>query len=112
MHNGLSLLRFAVAAIFIYHSIPKLRDPKAMASGIGWMPGQVLALGIIEFMCSLGLIGGLAVKFSAFILSIVMLGALYHKIKKWHVPFMSHTSTGWELDFMILAALLTIYNRF
>ena len=110
--HGLFLLRLAVAVIFIYHSLPKLRDSKAMAPGFGWMPGQVLALGIVEFMGSIGLIGGLAVKFSAFLLAIVMFGAIYHKIRKWHVPFMSRNSTGWEFDFMILSALLTIYFRY
>ena len=112
MHSGLFLLRLAVGVIFIYHSTPKLRDAKSMAPGFGWMPGQVLALGVVEFIGSIGLIGGLAVKFSAFLLSIIMLGAIYHKIKKWHVPFMSHNSTGWEFDFVILSALLTIYLRY
>ena len=112
MHNELFLLRLAVGAIFIYHALPKLKDPRVMASGVGWTSGQVLALGIIEFISGISLIGGLAVRFSALILATVMVGAIYHKMKKWNVPFMSQTSTGWEFDLILLAASLTIYSRY
>ena len=107
--NTLFLLRLAVGAIFIYHSISKLKEPKAMATAMGWAPSQVLGLGMIEFIAGLGLIGGVAVNISSLALSAVMLGAIYHKIQKWHMPFMSLNSTGWEFDFLLLCASLTIY---
>ncbi len=109
MMNTLFLLRVVVGIIFIFHAMPKLKDPGKMASGMGWMPGQVLGLGLIEFISSIGLIGGLAVRFSALLLSAVMIGSIYHKIKKWNVPFMAHDKTGWEFDFILLAANLTLY---
>jgi len=112
MSGGLFFLRLAVGAIFIYHSVPKLKDPKSMASGIGWTPTQVLGLGIVEFISALSILGGIAIKFSALILMIVMLGAIYHKIKKWHIPFMGTSSTGWEFDFLLFCASLTIYLRY
>jgi uncharacterized membrane protein YphA (DoxX/SURF4 family) len=111
MYSELFLLRLAVGVIFIFHAVPKLRDSNKMAGAMGWMPGQILGLGLVEFISAIGLIGGLAVRFSALLLSAVMVGAIYHKMKKWHVPFMSPTTTGWEFDFMILAATLTIYLR-
>lgn len=112
MNNELFLLRLAVAAIFIYHAIPKLKNPGAMASGIGWKPGQVLGLGIIEFMSGLGLLGGIAIKLSALLLSVVMVGAIYYKINKWKITFSAQNSTGWEFDLILLAANLAIYLKF
>lgn len=109
MYNYLSLLRLAVGVIFIYHAIPKLKEPKTMAMTMGWTAPQMLGLSTIEFMAGLGLIGGVAVNISSLALSAVMLGAIYHKIHKWHVPFMSSNSTGWEFDFLLLCASLTIY---
>lgn len=109
MDNYLFLLRLGVGAVFIYHAIPKLKEPKTMAAAMGWTAPQMLGLGTIEFMAGLGLIGGVAVNISSLALSAVMIGAIYHKIYKWHVPFMSLNSTGWELDFLLLCASLTIY---
>lgn len=112
MYSGLFFLRFAVAAIFICHSVPKLKDPKSMSSGIGWSSTQVLGLGMAEFISALGILGGVATKLSALVLMIIMLGAIYHKIKKWHIPFMGTSSTGWEFDFLLFCASLTIYLRY
>jgi putative oxidoreductase len=109
MTNELFLLRVAVGVIFIYHSLPKLQNPKGMAAGMGWTTGQVLGLGIVEFISAIGLIGGLAVNISSLLLIVVMLGAIFHKIKIWKVPFMAHDKTGWEFDFLLLLANLTIY---
>lgn len=112
MYGGLFLLRLAVGVIFIYHAIPKLREPKSMASAIGWNFNQVLGLGIMEFIGGLSLIGGVGTQFSALVLAVIMTGAIYHKIKKWHVPFMAPNATGWEFDLVLLAANLTIFFRY
>jgi uncharacterized membrane protein YphA (DoxX/SURF4 family) len=111
MYSGLFFLRLAVGLIFIYHAVPKLQDPKRMAGGLGWSQGQVFGLGIIEFMCSVAILAGVSAKVAAFVLMLVMVGAIYHKIKKWNIPFMAHDKTGWEFDFLLLAATLTIYLR-
>lgn len=112
MSNELFLLRLVVGAIFIYHAIPKFKNPESMASGMGWRKGQVFGLGIIEFMSGLSLIGGIAIKLSALLLLTVMVGAIYHKINKWKIPFSAHNSTGWEFDLLLLAANLTIYLKY
>jgi len=111
MFSSLFFLRLAVGIIFMYHAAPKLQDPKKMAGQLGLLHGQVFALGLLEFLSAIALISGVAVKGAAFALILVMLGAIYHKIKKWNVPFMSANSTGWEFDFMLLAANITIYLK-
>lgn len=111
MISDLFLLRLGVGIIFIYHSIPKLKEPNSLAGGIGWTKDQVLGLGIIEFMSGLALIGGVATHLASLSLMIVMAGAIYYKIKKWNVPFFAHDKTGWEFDFILFLSNLTIYLR-
>ena len=110
--SGLFFLRLGVGAIFIYHAVPKLKDPKMMAGAMGWTAGQVLGLGIIEFMSALAILGGVGTRFASLALMVIMLGAIYHKIKKWHVPFMAQNGTGWEFDFLLFLANLTIYLKY
>jgi uncharacterized membrane protein YphA (DoxX/SURF4 family) len=107
--SELFLLRSVVAAVFIYHALPKLKNPGGMAQAVGWKPGQVFGLGLIEFVSAVAILGGVAIKLSSLLLSIVMMGAIYHKIKKWHVPFAAQNTTGWELDLVLLAVNLTLY---
>lgn len=110
--SGLFFLRFGVAAVFIYHAVPKLQNPKPMASGTGWSVGQVVGLGLVEFISALAVLGGVGTKYGSLALMVVMAGAMYHKIGKWRVPFMSTNSTGWELDFLLFLANLTIYLKY
>lgn len=111
MYSGLFFLRLGVAAIFIYHAIPKLREPKAMAGAINWTAGQVFGLGIIEFMSAVAILSGVASRLGALALMVVMVGAIFHKIKKWHVPFSAHNAIGWEFDLILFLANLTIYLK-
>ena len=111
MYSGLFFLRLAVAVIFIYHAVPKLREPQKMASAMGWTVSQILGLGIIEFMSAVAVISGVATKLGAFALMVIMIGAMYHKIKKWNISFMAHNGTGWEFDFILFLANLTIYLK-
>lgn len=105
---GLLLLRLAIAAIFIYHALPKLKNSKAMAQGIGMSSGMVMGLGVVEFVSSLGLIFGIYTQLAALLLAFVMVGAIYFKTQKWHVPFFAMDKTGWEFDFILLAANIAV----
>lgn len=105
---GLLVLRLAIAAIFIYHALPKLKNSQAMASGIGMAPGMVMGLGVVEFVSSLGMIFGIYVQLAAILLGIVMIGAIYFKTQKWKVPFFAMDKTGWEFDLILLAANIAI----
>lgn len=102
------VLRLAVAIIFIYHALPKLKNTKGMAAAMGMPAGMILMLGLVELAASLGLIFGLYTQLSALLLAIIMVGATGMKMMKWKVPFAALDKTGWEFDFILLAASLAI----
>ena len=105
---GLLILRLAVAIIFIYHALPKLKNAKGMAQMMGMPAGMILMLGGMEAVASLGLVFGVYTQLSALILAIIMLGAIGMKIMKWRVPFAAMDKTGWEFDLILLAASIAI----
>ena len=105
---GLFILRLAVAAIFIFHSLPKLKNAKAMAQMMGTSANMVLILGLVELLSSVGLIFGFYTQLSALLLAIVMVGAIWFKSMKWKVPFAAMDKTGWEFDLILLAANIAI----
>lgn len=105
---GLLILRLAVAAIFIYHSVPKLKNAKIMAPMLGAPAVMVLLLGAVEMLSSLGLVFGVYTRLAALLLAIVMLGAIYFKTVKWHIPFAAMDKTGWEFDLILLAASIVL----
>ncbi len=105
---GLLVLRLAVAIIFIYHALPKLKNAKSMAQMVGMPAGMILMLGLVEFVASIGLIVGLYTQLAALLLAIVMVGAIGMKMMKWHVPFAAMDKTGWEFDLILLAANIAI----
>lgn len=106
--TGLYILRFAVAIIFLIHSLPKMRKAKIMAAGMGMPSGAVFLLGLVEFLSALGLLLGIYVQISALLLAIVMVGAAFYKMKKWHIPFSATNTTGWEFDWILFASNATI----
>lgn len=105
---GLLILRLAVAAIFIYHSVPKLKNAKNMAPMLGAPAVMVLLLGAVEMLSSLGLVFGVYTRLSALLLAIVMVGAIYFKTVKWRIPFAAMDKTGWEFDLILLAASIVL----
>lgn len=105
---GLFLLRLVIGLIFIYHALPKLKNPKGMAAMIGMPAGMIFMLGLIESLSALGIILGVLIQLAALLLAIVMVGAIFMKIRKWGVPFAAMDKTGWEFDLIILAASLAI----
>ena len=105
---GLLILRLAVAAIFIYHALPKLKNAKGMAQMMGMPAGMIFMLGGVEFLSSVGLVLGIYTQLTAVLLAIVMIGAIYFKTVKWRVPFATMDKTGWEFDLILLAASIAI----
>lgn len=102
------VLRLAIAAIFIYHALPKLKNSEQMGQAMGWSSGNVLVLGLVEFVSSLGMISGLYIQVAALMLAAVMIGAIYFKIVKWNAPFSAMDKMGWEFDLILLAASIFI----
>ena len=95
---ALLFLRIIIGAIFLHHGMDKIKHAR----------GKYLALGFAEMAGSIGMFTGLLAQPAAVGLAIVMLGATYMKKFRWHTPFVSNTSTGYELDLMILASCLLI----
>ena len=113
MYSNLALLglRLAVGVIFFKHSLPKLKNYKMMAQGMGMSPSFVLALGLVEFLSAFGLALGVYTSAAAVLLSVVMVGAIYFKMFKWKMGFTMQAGTGWEFDLLILAASIAILTR-
>lgn len=111
---GWFFLRFAVAAVFIYHGLPKLKNPKMVSNmlgmpGIGPVPGIIQ--GLVEVLSGLALIFGMYLQQAALLLALIMLGAIYFKKFKWKTSFSMSDKTGWEFDFTLLAANLYILTN-
>ena len=102
------ILRVVIAAIFIYHALPKLKNASGMSQMIGMPAGMIFMLGLVESVSSVGMIFGVYIQIAAFLLAMVMVGAIYFKIAKWHVPFGAMDKTGWEFDLILLAANIFI----
>jgi uncharacterized membrane protein YphA (DoxX/SURF4 family) len=101
---GLFILRAAVAAVFLVHGWPKIKMPAGMAKGMGWPDGAVILLGSVECLSALCVLSGLYLQLAAVAMCVVMLGATYHKVFKWKMPFKADNATGWELDTVLFCA--------
>ncbi len=97
---GMWFLQFAVGVIFIYHGWPKLKRMGKFFSVGGGLHG------LVEFVGGLALIAGWYVREVGLIFAVIMLGAIWFKKVKWHVPFAPHDKAGWEFDLILLAASL------
>lgn len=108
---GLLILQVVLGIIFVYHGLPKLKNPKAVAVGmfgsetLAWFP---LLIGILELLSGIGLVIGLFVEYAALVIAFIMAGATSMKILKWKAPFSAMDKTGWEFDLILLASALAI----
>lgn len=113
---GLLALRVAVGIIFIVHGLPKVRQARTMGAGIAqsvrlspavgfvWM----LAQGVVEVVGGVLLIAGILTQLVALAFIVIMIGAIGFKMAIWKTGFMSQQTTGWEFDFVLLAANLLL----
>lgn len=108
--NDIALLglRLALAIIFIYHGLPKLRQPAAMAKMVAMPTAMIFVLGAMEFGAGVLLALGYYAQIAALVLAVVMVGALMMKIFKWRAPFSAMDKMGWEFDLILLAASLVV----
>ena len=103
-------LRIAIGLIFIKHGYPKLnknlKKTSEFLKGIGFRPGKfwALVLGSVEFFGGLAILIGLFTRTASVLLGIVMVIALYHNTVVWKKKFIG----GYELDFLILFALIAL----
>jgi len=96
---GLLILRLAIGIIFVYHAKSKVG---------GKMGGFLQFIGFCELAGGLAMIAGFLTQLAALGIGIIMLGAIYKKINEWHIPFWAKDNTGWEYDFLILAACIAL----
>lgn len=101
---GLLALRLVVAAIFLFHAFPKLKTSGELGKMMGWPSGAVMLLGLVELASAILVATGIYLQLGALLLGVIMLGAIYHKVFKWKIPFWSMNNTGWEFDLVLLAA--------
>ena len=107
---GIIALRLALGAVFIVHGLPKLQKPEGMAASMKWSKSSVQLLGLAELLGGLSVITGIGMYYGALVLAAIMVGALYYKTQKWHVPFTAMDKIGWEFDLILLAGALAVMS--
>ena len=105
---GLLVLRVFLGIIFIYHGMPKLMMSGKMAKGMGWSNSSIVLLGLVELLSGLALVLGFYTEIASLLVAIVMLGALFHKMFKWNIPFSAMDKMGWEFDLILLGAAIAL----
>lgn len=106
---GLFFLRVVIAVIFIVHgkmkwSLWKMQPSEQLPAGMLYI---LRFLSIAEPLGAIAVLFGFFTQFAALGLMVVMAGALVTKIKS-GAPFMGQTTTGWELDLILAAALFVL----
>lgn len=108
---GLVLLRLAIGFIFIYHGYPKFTKPAQIAAGLGWPVHGVRILGTLEILAGVGVALALYTQLAALVFAVIMIGAIYYKIRRWHIPLWAHDNTGWEFDLLLLAVSIFLLTN-
>jgi putative oxidoreductase len=105
---GLLLLRLIVGLVFVTSGYSHLKNPEARAKSIEMSKSFTIFLGIAEVAGGLGVAFGVVTQLAAFGLILVMLGAIYKKIFRWHIGFWGEKSSGWHYDLMFVVMNLLI----
>jgi putative oxidoreductase len=105
---GMFAVRFVLAAVFIYHAYPKLKDSKGMAKMMGAPSMMVLAMGLMELFAGLSVLLGVYIQLGALMIAVIMVGAIKMKVLKWKTPFSATDKMGWEFDLVLLAMALLL----
>ena len=102
-HWGISA---SIGVIFIVHSIKKF-DPswQEWLISIGIPPEMQLPIALAEFVGGILLVVGVLSRISAAILSVILLGAIFHI--RWENGFFV-SKGGWEWDLVMLLQLLQL----
>lgn len=109
---GLLALRAAVGIIFVVHGWPKITGARGMAEAMG-RPGSgsvafITIQGIVEAVGGVLLVLGIWTQLVNVLFAIIMVGAIYLKNTMMKTGFMAMQATGWEFDFVLLAANLAL----
>jgi putative oxidoreductase len=107
---ALLILRLALAAILLYHGIPKLMNFSQTVAGFQSMhiPAPSVSAGfalIVEVIGGLLILFGVAVDLAGLLVIIEMLGAIF--LVHWANGF-DFTKGGWEHPFSVLVMALAL----
>lgn len=106
---GSWVLRIGLAAVFVYHGMPKLKMPGMVASMYGAPPFVGFIHGLVEISGGIAILTGYYDDVAALVLAVIMLGALYFHLFKWKTPFAKKgVGPGWEFELILLGGLLTL----
>ncbi len=116
---GLLALRIALGIIFIYHGYPKFFKVPPIGGVGGFAQGLKMmgipaplffawVVAIVEFWGGIALILGLLTRWLGLLLAINMLVAIWKAKLPRGVGFTARETTGWEFDFISLAAALAL----
>jgi putative oxidoreductase len=112
---GLLALRVAVGVIFIVHGWPKITGGRGMAAAMGGgdakplMVGVFTVQGVVEAGGGVLMILGVLTQLVALAFIIIMIGAIALKNSMIKTGFSSQETTGWEFDFVLLAANVLLF---
>lgn len=105
---SLLFLRIVVALVFGTSGFSHLKSPRERAESIGLPVPFTLFLGAAELAGAIALVVGFLTQWAALGLILVMLGAIYMKMAKWHTGFWGEKSMGWHYDLLFIAMNLVI----
>jgi len=105
---GTTMLEVVLGIIFVVHGWSKVRNPAPIGKLLGGGKNTGLVFGLVEVVSGVMIATGLGTFASSIAIILIMLGAIYHKIFKWKIPFTTDSNTGWEFDLLILAGALTL----
>lgn len=106
---SLLFLRVSLGAIFLYHGVKKLHYWKLHHNeqlSVGWL-ALWRTLSLIEVIGGAATVLGFFAKIAALFFCLIMIAALYFKIRLWKKRFSGEG--GWEIDLVILATSLILF---
>lgn len=101
---ALLALRLIVAIIFFSSGRSHFTKADERAESMGMSPGATKFLGIVEMVAALSVAAGIYIQIGAFLIIVVMMGAIYKKTMVWEIGFYSEEGFGWHYDLLLLCA--------
>jgi putative oxidoreductase len=106
---SLLLMRLMVGIVFLTSGWRHVSNPEVRSKDIEMSKGFTVFLGVAELAGCLGVVFGVFTQLAGLGLILVMLGAIYMKIFKWHTGFWGPSGTnGWSYDVMMAVMNLVI----
>lgn len=106
------MLRLTVGSVMVIHGLPKIENYEEMGEtwheNWGFPRWSALLAGATQVAGGTGLVAGVYSRWSALLLLVNMLVATYAAAVKNREPFLGVKSKGWDINLVLLGALLSI----